>query len=59
MRRQRNLPQKKEQDKTIARNTIDGMNNRLEEEEEFINDIEFRGMESNPAKQKRGKKDYF
>ena len=35
------------------RNTLDGMNSRLEESEEWINDLENRVMESNQAEQKR------
>ena len=37
------------------RNTLDGMNSRLEESEEWIHDLENRVMESNQAEQKREK----
>ena len=38
------------------RNMLDGMNSRLEEAEEWINDLEDRVMKSNQGKQKEKKK---
>lgn len=35
---------------------LDGMNSKLEEAEEWINDLEYRVMESNQAEQKREKR---
>ena len=40
------------------RNTLDGMNSRLEEAEESIKDLEDRVMETNQAEPKREKQNY-
>lgn len=49
---------KKNQQRSIndIKNIPDGINSRLDETEEQINDLEYKVMGSNKAKQRRGKK---